>query len=160
MKAAGIRELKKELLNKSHKDLIDISLKLARFKKESKELLTYLLFEASNEEAYRDSIKEEIEERFTEINSASYYYMKKGVRKALRETKKFIRYSKNPETDVELLIFFCKQVQQLQRKIGRSSVLSGIVEREVSSIKKKMGKLHEDLQYDYGIEIINIEERL
>ena len=160
MKAAGIRELKKELLNKSHKDLIDVCLKLARFKKESKELLTYLLFEASNEEAYRDSIKEEIEERFLELKSGSYYYMKKGVRKILRDTKKFIRYSKNPETDVELLLFFCHQVQKLISRIGRSSVLSGIVEREVISIKKKMSKLHEDLQYDYGIEVINIEERL
>ncbi|WP_235295645.1 hypothetical protein [Portibacter marinus] len=133
---------------------------MAKFKKESKELLTYLLFEASNEEAYRDTIKEEIEDRFIEINNTSFYYNKKSVRKILRDTKKYIRYSKNPETNVDLLIYFCKQMMKHVPSYKRSSVLKGIIEREVISIKKTMVKLHEDLQYDYGLEVLNLEEKL
>ena len=160
MKAAGIRELKKELQLKNHQQLIELCLQMAKFKKESKELLTYLLFEASNEEAYRDTIKEEIEDRFSEINTSSYYYIKKSVRKILRNTKKYIRYSKNPETDVELLLYFCKQMIKNVPSYRRSSVLKGIIQREVISIKKKMSKLHEDLQYDFGLEVLNLEEKL
>jgi len=160
MNAAGIRELKKELQLRTNTQLIDLCLRMAKFKKETKELLTYLLFEASNEEAYRDTIKEEIEERFSEMNKTSYYYSKKGSRKILRDTKKYIRYSKNPETDVDLLIYFCQQMMEQVPTYKRSSVLKGIIEREIISIKKKMSKLHEDLQYDYGLEVLNIEEKL
>ncbi|GLR16388.1 hypothetical protein [Portibacter lacus] len=160
MKAAGIRELKKELGLRTHSELMEICLNLAKFKKESKELLTYLLFESGNEEAYRDTIKEEIEERFKEINASSYYYIKKGIRKILRETKKYIRYSKNKETEVELLLYFCNQMVEFSPSIRRSSVLRGLLERELASIKKKLEKLHEDLQYDYGNIILNLEEKL
>ena len=59
-------------------------------KKENKELLTYLLFEASNEEGFKEGVKEEISLEFSTINCNSYFYMKKSVRKILRITKKYI----------------------------------------------------------------------
>jgi hypothetical protein len=160
MKAAGVRELKKELLFRSHKDLVDICLNMAKFKKDSKELLTYLLFEASNEQGYRDSIREEIQERFEEINTTSFYYIKKGIRKILRDVKKYIRYSKNKETEVELLLFVYKNMIDFSPSIRRSSVLRALLERELISTKKKIDRLHEDLQYDYGMEILEIENKL
>ncbi|MCB0546499.1 MAG: hypothetical protein KDD19_02870 [Phaeodactylibacter sp.] len=45
MKAATIRELKQAMDNLSAGELVELCLRLARFKKENKELLTYLLFE-------------------------------------------------------------------------------------------------------------------
>lgn len=160
MKAAGVRELKKELEHRSHRELVDACLRMAKFKKESKELLTYLLFESSNEQAYIDSIKEEIEFGFENINTNSFYYIKKGIRKILRETKKYIRYSKNKETEAELLIYFYRQMIDFSPSIRRSSVMKGLLQREIVSTRKKIAKLHEDLQYDYGVEIDEIEERL
>jgi len=160
MKAAGIREIKKELQNRSHKDLMEACLKMAKFKKESKELLTYLLFEADNEEAYRDTIKETIEFEFDQINTTSFYYIKKGIRKILRNTKKFIRYSKNKETEAELLIYFYGKMIDFSPSIRRSSVMRGLLEREITSTRKKILNLHEDLQYDYGVELDEIEDRL
>ena len=44
MKAATIIELKQELNNTSPAIVSELCLRLARFKKENKELLTYLLF--------------------------------------------------------------------------------------------------------------------
>ncbi|MDO9156299.1 MAG: hypothetical protein Q7U17_05460, partial [Sediminibacterium sp.] len=52
MKAASVHEIKQALLSNSSKELAELCLRLAKFKKENKELLTYLLFEAHNEEAY------------------------------------------------------------------------------------------------------------
>lgn len=160
MEAAGVRALRKELLYKTHKELVEICLNMAKFKKDSKELLTYLLFEAANEQGYRDRIKEEIQERFEEINPSSFYYLKKNIRKILRDVKKYIRYSKNKETEVELLLYFYKKMIDFSPSIRRSSVLRDLLVRELTSTKKKIDKLHEDLQYDYGIEILEIENKL
>ena len=112
MKSRKRSEIKKELSNCSEKQLIDLCLILARFKKENKELLTYHLYEAENETAYINCIKSEIEHQFNLITSNRFYLIKKSVRKILRNTKKFIRYSKNKQTEVELLLFFCTMLKE------------------------------------------------
>ena len=61
MKAVTVKEISQELLNLSPKELRDLCLRLARFKKENKELLTYLLFESSDESSYVESVKKEID---------------------------------------------------------------------------------------------------
>jgi hypothetical protein len=64
MKAATLKEVKTELNYKSHSELLEICLRLSRFKKENKELLTYLLFEISDEEKYIESIQIKIDLEF------------------------------------------------------------------------------------------------
>ena len=150
MKAATIKQLKTELKNRSEGDLIEICLTLARFKKETKELLTYLLFEADNETGYIDTVKEEIDEQFLSINTDSFYYIKKSVRKILRNTKKYIRYSKNKETEIELLLYFCMKLKDFTPSILKNRVLNNIYQREMDALKKKITFLHEDLQFDYN----------
>jgi len=59
MKAATINEIKQELQSLPPVRLSEICLRLAKFKKDNKELLTYLLFEAQDEEEYKKNIKEE-----------------------------------------------------------------------------------------------------
>jgi len=68
MKAVTAKELKLELNNRSPKEVLELCLRLSRFKKENKELLTYLLFEASDEEYYINSVKEEIDLKFEKVN--------------------------------------------------------------------------------------------
>ena len=113
MKAATVRELKQEISGRSHDELVKLCLRLSKFKKENKELLTYLLYESSNESAYINNVKKEIERDFEEINKDSYFYIKKSVRKILRNTKKYIRYSGKKETEVELLIYFCTELKEI-----------------------------------------------
>ena len=60
MKAATISEIKHELTQTNPSILIDLCLKLAKFKKDNKELLTYLLFEAHDEVAFIEQVKLEI----------------------------------------------------------------------------------------------------
>ena len=80
---------------------------MSRFKKENKELLTYILFESADEQSYIVSVKRGIDEEFEQINRSSTYFIKKSIRKILRNTRKYIRYSGKKETEVELLIYFC-----------------------------------------------------
>ena len=156
MKTATIKELKDELGHYSREELLDYCLRMAKFKKENKELLTYLLFEASNEAHYIEGLKELIDERFSEINTSNYYYIKKSIRKILREIKKHLRYSKNKETSVELLIYFCQKLALMQPSMNRSIALQNIYQRQLVLVRKTIKTLDEDLQYDYGVELDNL----
>jgi vacuolar-type H+-ATPase catalytic subunit A/Vma1 len=153
MKAATVTQLKRELQNRPPEELLQLCLRLAKFKKENKELLTYLLFEAQDEEGYIKVVQQEIDEQFEQINRKSFYFIKKSLRKILRMVKKYIRYSSKKETEVELLIYFCHKLQQMQPSFKRSSVLKNLYQRQIDLIKKAIEKLHEDLQADYEYEL-------
>ncbi|MEM1323548.1 MAG: hypothetical protein AAGG75_25020 [Bacteroidota bacterium] len=153
MKAATIHELKRQLNACDHKLLLFFCLRLAKFKKENKELLTYLLFEADDEEGYIASVKREIEAMMEEANKPSLYLTKKSVRKTIRILDKFIRYSGEKETEVELRLFLCEQMKQNRIPLSRSRVLTKIFEGQIKKINTALSKLHEDLQYDYRIEM-------
>lgn len=157
MKAVTVKKIKDELGHRSQNELIELCLKLSRFKKENKELLTYLLFESENEERYIQSVKDLIDDLFEEINTKSFFYIRKSVRKILSLTKKYIRYSKKKETEVELLLHFCKKLKSFTPSISRSPRLTNVYLRQISLIEKAMSSLHEDLQYDYQIELKKIK---
>ncbi len=149
MVVASLSNIKKELNTHPKEELVNLCLELAKFKKENKELLNYLLFEAGNESKYIDAIKTEVKEEFKEINKTNLYLAKKTIRRILRLVKKYIKYSGNKETEVELLIFFCQQVKNTKLKIENSKVLLNLYQRQIDNIRKAQLKLHEDLQYDY-----------
>ncbi|WP_299554186.1 hypothetical protein [Seonamhaeicola sp.] len=151
MKAVSVKEIKQELNTLTHKEVQDICLRLSRFKKENKELLTYLLFESHNEAGYIDSVKVYIDDEFELINRDSFYYIRKSVRKILRNIKKYVRYSQNKETEVELLLYFCKKLKDFKPSITRSVQLQNMYNRQLQLAKKHIATLHEDLQYDYNI---------
>ena len=153
MKAATVKQIKDNLSERSPKELMELCLRLSKFKKENKELLTYLLFEAADEASYIHNIKLEVEEQFTQINRKNFYFIKKGVRKILKNIKTYARYSQKKETEVELLLFFCKELKALKPSIRRNTVLQNLYDRQIGYIRKKLLLLHEDLQYDYGVEL-------
>ncbi len=156
MKAASVSNIKKELKHRSPEELLEICLRLSKFKKENKELLTYLLYEIDNEASYIESIKIEINQQFAEINKSSYYFIKKSVRKILRNIKKHSRYSTKKETEVELLIYFCTVLKSMTPSIKRDQTLYNIYLRQIEVIKKIIPTLHEDLQYDYNLELVHL----
>lgn len=158
MKAVTIKQLKDELSHKSANELKELCLHLARFKKENKELLTYLLFESHDEESYIQAIKKEVDFQFDEINTNSFYYIRKSIRKILTSIKKHIRYSKKKETEAELLLYFCRKLKDFRPSIKRSVQLQNVFETQLRMARKAMEKLHEDLQYDFQLEIDNLLE--
>tara|TARA_R100001369_G_C3327003_1_gene170036 strand:+ start:11144 stop:11617 length:474 start_codon:yes stop_codon:yes gene_type:complete len=156
MKIASVKELKDELKHRSKEELLEYCLQLSKFKKENKELLTYLLFDAADEEEYIRQIKADIEMQFKEINTKNFYLIKKSVRKILKTIKKYIRYSKKKETEVELLLFFCLELSSLKPSIKRNTTLLNLYTRQLNMAKKAISLLHEDLQYDYELELENL----
>lgn len=153
MKAATVHEIKKELESLESDQSKALCLRLARFKKENKELLTYLLFEAQDEQAYINSVKDDVELEFGEINKANLYYVKKTLRKILRMVNKQIRYSGITETELTLRIHFCQQIKKSKIPIDKSQVLLNLYQQQLKKIQQSLGKLEEDLQFDYQAEI-------
>jgi hypothetical protein len=157
MKTASVTELKKELQLRTETELVELCLKLSKFKKENKELLTYLLYEANNEQQYISNVKKEIDLQFIEINRKSTYIIQKNVRKIQRNVKKYIRYSKQKETEVELLLHFSHLLNDLMANV-QSGVLFNIFNRQIVVLKSKIKGLHEDLQFDYEREMEDLLE--
>lgn len=151
MKGASIAELRKELKQRSREELFEYCLTLARYKVESKELLTYLVFESDDENSYIESVKSYIDIEFATINTASYHYIKKSVRKILRQVKRYIRYSKQKETETSILLHFCECLADLEPNIFENTVLTNMYNKQKEMATKAMYKLHEDLQYDYKL---------
>lgn len=153
MKTISLKDIKQELSHLSPHELQEICLRLSRFKKENKELLSYLLFHSYDEEAYISQVKKQMDDGFESINRTSYFYIRKSIRKILAQTKKHIRYSQKKETEVELLLYFCKKMKAFKPSITNSLQLKNIYDRQIILIKKIIVALHIDLQYDYNLAI-------
>ena len=149
MKAATAQEIKKELATMPATELADLCLRLARFKKENKELLSYLLFDAQDEEQFVLNIKEEIDEQFSGINTSHLYYAKKSLRKILKIINKYCRYSSITETEIILRIHFCVRLKESGISLRRDKVITKMYQMQLTKIKTLVSTLHEDLQYDF-----------
>ena len=158
MKAASIVNLRKAVEHLDRQTLQTLCLRLARFKLENKEMLTYLIFESEDELKYVQGIKIQLESLFEDINTNSYFYIKKSVRKILRKIRKFSRYSNAAETEVELLLFFCWKMKTIRPSIFKNKTLTNLYNRQVEACKKKSSKLHEDLQYEYQPQIEELNQ--
>ncbi len=153
MKTASLNELQKELNTLPPKQVLDICSRLIKYKKENKELLTYLLFEADDEESYKKNIKEKVDQDFQDMNISNLYLAKKSLRKIVRMLNKYRRYSGNKQTEVELRIFYCIKLKNSNIAIEESQVLKNLFDNQRKKIESTLSKFHEDLQFDYKREL-------
>jgi hypothetical protein len=89
-------------------------------------------------------VKEEMALQFADINKSNVYFVKKTLRKILRSAKKYMAI-----VEVELLIYFCESMKELNISIDKNPVLHNIYQNQLKNINKALKGLHEDLQYDY-----------
>jgi hypothetical protein len=150
MKPASLPEIKKELSILDPETLVGLCMRLAKYKKENKELLSYLLFEAHHEPAYIDAVKEEVDDLFTTLPERNVYFMKKTLRKILRVVNKQIKYSGIKETELDLRLYFCKKVRIARVPLTTGTVIFNIYQQQVKKITAALEKLPEDLQTDYA----------
>jgi|SRR5687768_5190096 hypothetical protein len=158
MKAASLNEVKKELAELDVKSLREICMRVAKYKVENKELLTYLLFEAHDESNYVSTVKEEMDTLFHTLPSGNVYYIKKGLRRILRILNKQIRYSGNKQSEVELRIYFCMKMKEAEVPFRSSTVLYNLKEQQLKKINSVLNQLPEDLQFDYQKDIATISK--
>ena len=152
MKAARISELKKELAKLDHDDLFDVCVRLAKFKVESKELLTYLLMKADDEIGYAHELCDEID---VNLNAPGRIH-KKTLRKIVRWMDKSLRFSGDKETELQVRIHFCRRIQDKRIRFGGCRVSENMYATQLRKIDKAIEKVHPDLQFDYNQQLSEI----
>ncbi|MES2678993.1 MAG: hypothetical protein V4635_03870 [Bacteroidota bacterium] len=158
MKSASLSEVKKELQLLPVKDLVELCLALAKYKKDNKEYLAYLLFQSHDKTVFLSEVKEEIDLHFTEINPhTNLYYVKKSLRKLLRIISKFSKYLGDKALSAELYIYFCDKVKNSGIPFRKSQQLVNMYEQQLKKINALVATLHEDLQNDYLNELEKIK---
>ena len=153
MKAASLAEIKSALKERDPEEVLAICLRLGRFKKDNKELLTYLLFEAGDESSYISLLKEDIDDMMDDINMSHLYYVKKGLQKIVRSINRSLRYSGQKQTEVEVRMYFCQSIRCSGIAIHRHTTIHNLFHREIKRIQKALAGLHEDLQADYQTDL-------
>jgi hypothetical protein len=148
-KTYGLADIKKELQFLDNAQLTELCLRLARYKKENKELLAYLLFDAGNEQGFIESVIAENGFMFSQLPSNAYQ-MAKSLRKILRLINKYVKFMGSKEAEIQLLLSFCRNYIQYADRRGSYKPLRLILTRQLEKIRKAIEKLHEDLQFDYS----------
>lgn len=149
MKSATINEIKKTLQSLDREELISICLRIAKYKKDNKELIHFLLYEASDEPGFVSKVKDEIDDLFTELPRSNAYLIKKMVRKILKINNKYIKHSNSKMVELDLQLYFIQKLKGQNFSNAVSLSLETIKLGLVKKIEKSISGLHEDLQYDY-----------
>jgi hypothetical protein len=156
MKSESLSNLKKEIQNLPPELVIEYCIRMAKFKTENKELLSYLIYSAYDQQTFVERVKEEIDSQFKNLNKSNLYLAKKTIRKALKTTLKFVKFSGIKQTELDLLIHFCKKLKATGLPLKHGKVLGNLYMRQFERINSVLSTLHEDLQLDYIDEVKKI----
>jgi len=148
MKPEKLSDLKKVLLVLSVPELTEICLRLAKYKKENKELLAYLLFDANEPMKYAEDVKSFLIADFNTMQK-HYFYSTKSLRKIIRLINRYAKYTGSKQVETELCIWFCTNYLTSADLRTTHKPLQGLLTRQFEKIIKLLPKLHEDLQFDY-----------
>ena len=148
MKPEKLGDIKKELLSRSVQELTEICLRLAKYKKENKELLNYLLYDAAEPLEYANQVKLFLEEEFKNLQK-HYHYSTKSLRKIIRLINRHAKYTASKQVELELALWFCDNFLLYADLRTSHKPLQGLLTRQFEKISKLIPKLHEDLQFDY-----------
>lgn len=149
MMNVSVNDIRKELVHLDPEKLQSLCLRLVKYKKENKELLGYLLFEAHDEPAYIEQVKEEIDTLFKELSHRNLYLTKKILRKILRFVNKQIKYSGIPQTELALRVYFCQKIRKEKIPLDTGTQLFNLYQQQLKKINTVLDKLPEDEQGDY-----------
>lgn len=158
MRIASVNEIKQELNALKPADVKDLCLRLARYKKENKELLTYLLFEAHDEQQYIENVKHEVDEIFDTLPNSNLHLTKKTLRRILRSLNKYGRHTGSTQSQIEMLLHFCQKLKQSKIQVHKSAALENLYFQQLKKINKLLDSIHEDLRFDYTRQLKALED--
>lgn len=153
MKAASIAELKKGLVRLDQGELLEACLRLARFKKDNKELLTYLLFLSADEAGFANMLCGEIDQQFKLTPNAN----KKTLRKMIRWINKCMRFTKVKDTEIQVRLHFCRKLRSSETPMRNSRVIINMYNMQLKKVRRVIEKMHDDIKNDVEREIRKLE---
>ena len=159
MKAASLQEIKKELQELPPAQLLELCLALAKYKKDNKEYLGYLLFDAHDKQTFTTAVKNIIDEQMETLKmQPNLYYVKKSLRKLLRIVNKYCKYAGEKTLAAELHIYFCAQLKNSGIPYHKNKLIVNLYAGQLKKINSLIKSFHEDLQADYLGDLEKISE--
>jgi hypothetical protein len=155
----SLASLKKELSSLERSELINICTRLARHKKENKELLAYLLLDADDPLHYAEKTKPLLDEPF-DVPYHSAWAFAKRLRKTLRLIAKYQRFTGSVRGEVELLIYFLQKFQGNLLHELKYQAIQKIVFRCMQKLEVLIHKVDEDYRSDYTEPLQCLKETL
>ena len=151
MKSTTLNDIKKEINQLSAKELAELFLLLAKFKKENKEYLSYLLFESHNKRALLEEIKVEIKGMVLDFNGNYFRYdFKKKLRKLKAFLSKYNKFLNDKAMSIEMHLYLCQVLKEYDYPYIKYGIPDVFFGQQIKKINTLLKGLHEDLRYDYG----------
>ncbi|MBL7926347.1 MAG: hypothetical protein JNK61_05495 [Bacteroidia bacterium] len=152
-KAVSISQIKQAVQTMPAKQLHELVLRLARFKKDNNDMLTYLIFQADDTDAYINEVNETVTAWFLEMNKSNVYLIKKTVRKTIRLIDKKIKFAALPKVTVEICMHWCQCFLANNFHKKQATVLDNLYISQVKKMEKAYNLLHPDVQMDYSAQM-------
>lgn len=149
MKSYSVSEIKKALNELDTADLVNVCLRVAKYKKENKELLSYLMFDCKDESQFIEDIKSELDDLFEHLKDDNNYRLLKQLRKISRTISKPIKYSGIPTSQAEVLIYFTKKLKDITKSKMHLLAYQNFYLQQIKKIETILNKMHEDYRYDF-----------
>ncbi|MGY6743677.1 MAG: hypothetical protein ACXIUQ_13140 [Cecembia sp.] len=153
MKIPALADIKKELQYLENKELIEVILDLCKYSRENKAYLYFKLFERENPRIFVEIVKEELDLAFMDANTRHYHVAKKSAQAIRRKLNKHLKLSKSKEAHAELILYFCEKMKLYGFLDFRHPVIENLYKIQLGKVEKIISGLHEDLQYDFRLQL-------
>lgn len=142
-------DIKKTMLHLTEKELMELCLSLIRYKKENKELVSYLLYDKHDEAYFIEKLCVDVDDMFKEIEGLTSRDIRKKARKIIRHCDKWLRFSKRKDTEIEVRMHLLKKIRTFPFTRSLTYFQETLYLRQRKKIMQSIPKVHEDLQNDY-----------
>ncbi|EKB50886.1 hypothetical protein [Cecembia lonarensis] len=153
MKIPSLADIKKELQYLDEKELTEVIINLSKFNRDNKAYLYFKLFERENPRIFIDMVKEDLDLAFMDANTKHYHLAKKSAQAIRRKLNKHLKLSKDKEAHAELILYFCEKMKLYGYLNFRHPVIENLYKIQLGKVEKIISGLHEDLQYDFRLQL-------
>src|SRR5690606_36083693 len=131
------------------KELITLIADLSKFNTDNKLFLYFQLYGREQPDLFTEVVQEELVRQFQTGNTQNSYYAKKSAQGIRRKLNKYLKFTKDKATQVDLIAFFCEMLVEYGYLRHRHPVIENLYLMQVGKVERLLGQMHEDLQYDY-----------
>ena len=160
MKIASLAEIKKELQHLSQKELITLIADLSKFSMDNKLFLYFKLYGREQPGLFAEMVQEELINDFRNGNQRNAHYAKKSAQAIRRKLNKYLKFTKDKPTQIELISFFCEMLYEYGYLMYRHPVIENLYLLQVGKVERLLGQMHEDLQFDYRDKVKELKSYL
>jgi hypothetical protein len=160
MEIASLAQIKKELQLLSQKELIAVIADLAKFSTDNKLFLYFQLYGRDSPELFKEMVQQELVNEFLMANTRNYHYAKKSAQAIRRKLNKFLKFTRDKPTQIELIAFFCEMIYEYGYLAFGHPVIENLYQLQLGKIEKLLSQFHEDLQYDYQLKVEELKGKL